>query len=77
LSKIIEDKSGKHHGEPRQFGVKKCEANALVINPEARRRLVREAITRYVNVDAPADYEEPLEPERGQLRQALTRRFRR
>ena len=46
-----------------------------MVNPEAGRRLVREAIRRYVDADAPTDYEERLEPEREQLRQVLRRRF--
>jgi len=33
-----------------------------VVNPQAGRRLVREAILRYIDDNAPADYEERLEP---------------
>jgi len=86
----LETSSGKQLDDPRhadhykpyvqdyiaEFGVKKCEANALVVNPAAGRPLVRDVILRYVDADAPADYEERLEPERAELREALAERFR-
>jgi hypothetical protein len=34
-----------------QFGARKCEANALVVRPEAGRRLCLDAIRRYVSDD--------------------------
>jgi hypothetical protein len=39
-----------------RFGVRKVEANALVVSPNEGRRLCREAITRYVDIDAANEY---------------------
>jgi hypothetical protein len=36
-----------------RFGVRKCEANALVAQPELGRRLIRDTILKYVPADAP------------------------
>jgi hypothetical protein len=44
-----------------QFGVHKCEADALVVQPELGRQLARDAIERYVDADAPGEYEAKLE----------------
>jgi hypothetical protein len=55
------------------FGVRKCEANALVVAPEIGRRLIRDAILRFVPADAAADYQARLAAERGQLRDAIER----
>ena len=41
----------------QQFGARKVEANALVVRPEAGRRLCREAIRRYVPDAVLADFE--------------------
>lgn len=35
-----------------QYGARKCEANALVINPESGRQLARDAIEKYLGDDA-------------------------
>jgi hypothetical protein len=56
-----------------RFGVRKCEANALVVSPEIGRQLVREAILQFVPADAPARYQVHLAIERAQLRAAITR----
>jgi hypothetical protein len=60
----------------RRFGVRKCEANALVVAPEVGRQLCREAILEYVPADAPADYHARLAIERERLRAAIHRRMR-
>jgi hypothetical protein len=49
-----------------EFGVRKCEANALVVEPEAGRRLCREAILEHIPADA-----RKLDEVRQQLHQAL------
>ena len=36
----------------KQFGVRKCEANALVIIPELSRKLVTNSITEFLGEDA-------------------------
>jgi hypothetical protein len=45
----------------REFGARKVEANALVVRPEAGRRLCRDAILKYVPATAVADFQERLE----------------
>ena len=40
-----------------QYGRRKCEANALVVNPEAARELCQSAIVRYLGGDAEARFE--------------------
>jgi hypothetical protein len=59
----------------RQFGGRKCEANALIIRPEEGRELSRQAILKYLPEDAPSRYEARLEVPRAELREALLERF--
>jgi len=59
-----------------RFGARKCEANALVVAPNIGRRLIRDAILRFVPADAPARYQARLAAEREQLRDAIQRRMR-
>jgi hypothetical protein len=54
-----------------EFGARKCEANALVVRPEAGRELCRRAILRYVDAEAPADYQRRLAEPREELRLAI------
>jgi hypothetical protein len=71
----LADPKHKHHKADhvqryiRTYGNKKVEANALVVRPEAGRRLCREAIEKYLDLGAIAAYEEAL-AERRQLVQA-------
>lgn len=58
-----------------EHGVRKCEANALVVQPELGRQLCRDAILEYLDEDSPEDYEDKLEPYRAQLREALESRI--
>jgi len=44
----------------RQFGVRKVEANALVVNPSAGRKLCRDTILRYLDPEAPTQYADKL-----------------
>ncbi len=59
----------------RQYGARKVEANALVVAPEAGRKLCRNAILEYVDADAPDEYEASLEEPRDELRRAMFKRF--
>ena len=47
-----------------RFGARKVEADALVVQPEAGRKLCRDAILRYVPADAPERYARRLAAER-------------
>jgi hypothetical protein len=60
----------------REFGVRKVEANALVVRPDAGRELYRQAILRYLPEDAPAKYRERLEPFRDEVRDEVLRQLR-
>jgi hypothetical protein len=55
----------------KKFGKRKVEANALVVRPEAGRRLCRDAIERYIDQDAVAEWEQQLEDERERCKAAL------
>jgi hypothetical protein len=57
-----------------KFGVRKCEANSLVVDPDVGRHLVRAAILEHVPADAVERYQRKLDRVRKQLRQALRRR---
>ena len=54
----LDDPNHLDHGKPyvqsylREFGARKVEANALVVRPEAGRKLCRDAILRYLPADA-------------------------
>jgi hypothetical protein len=60
----------------REFGVRKVEANALVVRPEAGRQLCLHAILKYLPEDAPEKYQEDLIPHREQVREEILRRLR-
>lgn len=57
-----------------EFGVRKCEANALVVEPEVGRQLCRDAILQHVPAAAVQRYEHKLDRARKQLRKALRER---
>jgi hypothetical protein len=59
----------------KRFGVRKCEANALVVRPQAGRNLCRQTILKYLPADAPAQYEAELESHRGEARAAIVQRL--
>jgi hypothetical protein len=59
----------------QQFGVRKVEANALVVRPEAGREMCRQTILQYVPADAIDRYQETLQPFREQLRDEIMRRL--
>ena len=58
-----------------RFGVRKCEANALVVVPEIARALCRNAILKHVPATAPARYHSKLQRVRAKLRRAIRRRM--
>ena len=60
----------------RRFGVRKCEANALVVEPDIGRALIRNAILEHIPADAVERYERKLERARKRLRLALRRRVK-
>jgi hypothetical protein len=59
----------------RRFGVRKVEANALIVRPNEGRELCRQAILKYLPKTAPADYKKRLKPHRDALKQALVKRL--
>jgi len=59
-----------------KFGVRKVEANALVVCPEAGRELCRQAILKYVSLSAVADYRRRLAAEQRKVRLAVRRLLR-
>ena len=58
-----------------QFGVRKCEANSLVVVPEIGRQPCRDAILEFVPADAPARYLRRLNREQAKLREAIRQRM--
>jgi hypothetical protein len=58
----------------RKFRPRKCEANALVINPLAGRNLCRQAILRYIPEGALMDYGAKLAAVRRELKAAVIQR---
>ncbi len=61
----------------KRFGARKVEANALIVRPEAGRKLCRDAILRYVPADAVANYEERLQEARKHAQREMRRLMRR
>jgi hypothetical protein len=58
----------------RDYGARKVEANALVIRPEAGRRLCLDAITKYIDADAPQEYFEMCQKAQRQINQTVRER---
>ena len=56
-----------------QYGARKVEANALVVRPEAGRKLCRQAILKYVSEDAPQSYRDKLESHQNAVRDEVHR----
>jgi hypothetical protein len=57
----------------RRFGARKVEANALVVRPEAGRKLIADAIARYIPRDWPQQFEERNRVARNAAYQAFDR----
>ncbi len=60
----------------REYGVRKVEANVLVVRPDAGRELCRQAILQYLSGDAPVDYERKLEPHQVKVHSEIRRLLR-
>jgi hypothetical protein len=60
----------------KKFGVRKVEANALVVCPEAARELCRQAIRKYVSQSALEEYRRRLAGEQRKVRAAVRRLLR-
>ena len=54
-----------------RYGARKVEANALVVRPEAGRRLCLDAVLKYLPEDAPEQYQSALGPYRNRMRDVL------
>jgi hypothetical protein len=73
----LADRDHNDHNKPyvqnyiRQFGVRKVEANALVVRPEAGRQLCLDAIRRYIPDDLLSDFEARREAARQEARAAV------
>jgi hypothetical protein len=79
--KDLADPSHKDHGKAyvqdyiRAHGLRKVEANALVVAPEAGRQLLRDTIHKYIAPDALDRYEERLKAPREALRVEMLSRL--
>ena len=78
----LSDAAHRHHDRAyvqdyiRQHGARKVEANVLVTQPEAGRRLFLDAIGKYLPLSAPETFESKLTDARESLRLALAQRLR-
>jgi hypothetical protein len=78
----LTDKKHPDHFKPyvqdylKRFGARKVEANALVVRPEAGRKLCRDAILHYVPAVAVARYELRLSRVREKTRREFGRQLR-
>ena len=57
----------------RDYGVRKVEANAMVVRPEPSRALLRDTILEYLSAEAPTHYRESLKPVRLQVKAEVMR----
>lgn len=57
----------------RKYGVRKVEANALVVRPEAGRKLCRDAILQYVDQGRISEFEEAVQVEQAALQSEIAR----
>jgi hypothetical protein len=75
----LDDPNHKDHAKPyvrnyvARYGARKVEANALVVRPEAGRRLCREAILRYIDPDRVPDWQIAVEEKRAAVAAAIQR----
>ena len=60
----------------KEFGARKCEANALVVRPEAGRKLCRDAILKYISLEGVAEYRESLTHRRRLLGSEINRQLK-
>jgi hypothetical protein len=75
--KDLDDPGHGHHDHKHiqhwlsEVGARKVEANALVVRPDAGRQLCREAIEKYVDLDAKAQFEKALTKQQKQVHKIL------
>lgn len=80
--KSLDDPSHFHHNAPHvqeyieRFGVRKCEANALIVRPEAGRQLCRDAIQPYINQSQLIAYTKALKKAQRELRRVFPEALR-
>ncbi len=55
----------------KQYRVRKCEANSLVVRSEQGRQLCRDAVNKYIRPDAPRQYEELMDIARDEVRNQI------
>ena len=55
----------------KPYGIRKCEANSLVVRPDQGRQLCRDAVNKYISPDAPAQYEERMEIDREEVKNSI------
>ena len=73
----LNDPRHKDHKKPyvqnylKKYGVRKVEANALVVRPEEGRQLYLDTINRYIPGDAPAAYRAAIKPERDRMTEII------
>lgn len=60
----------------REFGARKCEANALVVRPEAGRKLCRDTILKYISLECVAEYKAELNDRRSLLQSEINKQLR-
>ena len=71
--KNLADPRHRDHDQPyvqdyiKRYGVRKVEANAIVVQPEMGKKLCLDAILKYLPVDAPEIYEEQMQPDREEV----------
>jgi len=59
-----------------RYGARKVEANALVVRPDAGRKLCRDTILKYLSANAPDSYREALEEHREEARREIAHQMR-
>ncbi len=59
----------------KDFGVRKCEANSLVVRHEAGRQLLTDTILKYINPEQIGEYERALAVEQEKVRDLIKDRF--
>ncbi|MBA7548892.1 hypothetical protein ES705_41360 [subsurface metagenome] len=59
------------HEYVAQYGARKCEANAIVVAPKLGRKMLQDAIDKWLGKNAFDDYEEHLEVEQGRAKQLI------
>lgn len=75
----LDDEDHNDHSKPyvqdyiKQFGARKCEANALVVRAEAGRKLCRDTILKYIKLSQVRKYESKLKVKRSAVLAEINR----